>query len=118
MRQVSAPGVGEVGLGSGLQHRQVCSQPLKLLLLVLAEFLLFLTLSVAVRRSVVVGAPFWLSTPATASLILAWLLPLLRTVLLHLFGAVALEVPVRLAAVALVGAGSGHRGPPARDHGA
>ena len=83
-----------------------------LLLLVLAEFPLFLTLSVAVRRSVVVGAPFGLSTPATASLILAWLLPLLRTVLPHLFGAVALEVPVRLAAVALVGAGSG------RDHGA
>ena len=118
LRQVSAPGVGEVGLGSGLQPRQVCSQPLKLLLLVLADFLLFLTLSDAVRRSVVVGAPFWLSTPATASLILAWLLPLLRMVLLHSFGAVALEVPVRLAAVALVGAGSGHRGPPARDYGA
>ena len=53
LRQVSAPGVGEVGLGSGLQQHQVCSQPLKLLLLVLAEFLLFLTLSVVVRRKVV-----------------------------------------------------------------
>ena len=64
---MSAPGVGEVGLGSGLQQRQVCSQPLKLLPLVLAEFLLFLTLSVAVRRSVVVGAPFWLRTPGNVS---------------------------------------------------
>ena len=75
MRQVNAPGVGEAGLGSGLQQRQVCSQPLKLLLLILAEFLLFLTLSVVVGRSVVVGAPFWLITPPTTSLILAWLLP-------------------------------------------
>ena len=99
-QETIAPGERSRGLRSWLRQRtterQVCSQPLKLLLFVSAEFLLFLTLSVAVRRSVVIGAPFWLSAPATASRILAWLLPLLRTVLLHLFGAVALEVPYAL----------------------
>ena len=72
---MSAPGVGEVGLGSGLQQRQGCSQPLKLLLLVIAEFLLFLTLSLAVRRGVVVGALFGLELPPPPRLFLPGFFP-------------------------------------------
>ena len=77
---------------------------MELLLRVRAKLLLFLTLSIAVRGGVVVGALFRLSTPPnTAALVLPLLLPRLRTVLLHLLGAVTLEMPVRLASMALVG---------------
>ena len=115
---MSAPDVGQVDLISGMQQRQVSNQTLELLLLVRAKLLLFLTLSLAMRDVVVVGAPFRLSTPlTTAALVLPLLLPRLRTVLLYLLGAVTLETPVRLASMALVGSGRRHRGPPARDHG-
>ena len=87
-----------------MQQRQVSNQALELLLLVHTKLLLFLTLSIAVRGGVVVGAPFRLSTsPATAALVLPLLLPRLRTVLLHLLGAVTLEMPVRIALMALAG---------------
>ena len=95
MRKVSTPDVQEVGLVNLLQQCQVRSQPLKLLLLV--------TLSIAVLRGVVFGAPRALIVAATALLAFP-LLPPLRTALLHLLGAVALEVPVLLALVALIGA--------------
>ena len=104
LRQVSAPDVGQIDLTSGMQQRQVGNQALELLLLVRAKLLMFLTLSIAVRGGVVVGAPFRLSTPpTTAALVLPLLLPRLRTVLLHLLGAVTLKMPVRLASMALVG---------------
>ena len=103
MRQVSTPDVQEVGLASLLQQRQVRSQPLKLLLLFIPELLLLVTLSIAVLRGVVFGAPLGLIVAATALLAFP-LLPPLRTALLHLLGAVALEVPVLLALVALIGA--------------
>ena len=102
LRQVSTPDVQEVGLASLLQQRQVCSQPLKLLLLI-PDILLLVTLSIAVLRGVVFGAPLGLIVAATALLAFP-LLPPLRTALLHLLGAVALEVPVLLALVALIGA--------------
>ena len=103
LRQVSTPDVQEVGLASLLQQRQVRSQPLKLLLLFIPELLLLVTLSIAVLRGVVFGAPLGLIVAATALLAFP-LLPPLRTALLHLLGAVALEVPVLLALVALIGA--------------
>ena len=62
---MSAPDVGQVDLTSGMQQRQVSNQAWKLLLLVRAKLLLFLTLSIAVRGGVVVGAPFRLNTPRT-----------------------------------------------------
>ena len=103
MRQVSAPDVGQVDLTSGMQQREVGNQALELVLLVCAKLLLFLTLSTAVRGGVVVGAPFRLSTPPpTAALVLPLLFPRLR-LLLHVLGAVTLEMPVRLASMALVG---------------
>ena len=102
-RQVSTPDVQEVGLASLLQQHQVRSQSLKLLLLFIPELLLLVTLSIAVLRGVVFGAPLGLIVAATALLAFP-LLPPLRTVLLHLLGAVALEVPVLLALVALIGA--------------
>ena len=87
-----------------MQQRQVGNQALELLLLASAKLLLFLTLIIAVRGGVVVRATFRLSTPpATAALVLPLLLPRLRTVLLHLLGAVTLEMPVRLALMALAG---------------
>ena len=87
-----------------MQQRQVGNQALELLMLVRAKLLLFLTLSIAVRNGVVVGAPFRLSTPpTTAALVLPLLLSRFRTVLMHLFGAVTLEMRVRLASMALVG---------------
>ena len=70
MRQASAPDVGQVHLTSGMQQRQVSNQASELLLLVRAKLLLFLTLSVAVRGGVVVGAPFRLSTPPTTAAVL------------------------------------------------
>ena len=79
------------------------SQPLKLLLLFIPELLLLVTLSIAVIRGVVLGAPLGLIVAATALLAFS-LLPPLRTALLHQLGAVALEVPVLLALVALIGA--------------
>ena len=104
LRQVSAPDVGQVDLTSGMQQRQVGNQALELFLLVRAKLLLFLTLSIAVRGGVVAGAPFPLSTPpTTAALVIPLPLPRLRTVLLHLLGAFTLEMPVRLASMALVG---------------
>ena len=51
-----------------------------------------------------VRAPLWLIVAATALLAFPLLLPTLRTALFHLLGAVALEVPVLLALVALIGA--------------
>ena len=51
---------------------------------------------------VVFGAPLWLIVAATALLAFPLLAPL-RTALLHLLGAVALEVPALLALVALIG---------------
>ena len=60
---MSAPDVGQVDLTSGMQQRQVGDQALELLLLVRAKLQLFLTLSIAVRGGVVVGAPFRLSSP-------------------------------------------------------
>ena len=73
-------------------------------MLVRANLLIFLTLSIAVRGGVVVGAPFRLNTPpTTAPVVLALFLPRPRTVLLHLLGAVTLEMPARLALMALVG---------------
>ena len=101
---MSTPDVQEVGLASLLQQRQVRSQPLKLLLLFIPELLLLVTLSIAVLRGVVFGAPLGLIVAATALLAFPLLLPPLRTALLHLLGAVALEVPVLLALVALIGA--------------
>ena len=99
-----------------LQQRQVRSQPLKLLLLLIPGLLLPFTLSIAVLRGVVFGAPLGLIVAATGVLAFP-LLPPLRTALLHLLGAVALEVPVLLALVALIGAcRDRHRGPTARDH--
>ena len=101
---MSAPDVGQVDLTSGMQQRQVGNQDLELLLLVRAKLLLFLTLSNAVHVGVVVGVPFRLSTtPTTAALVLPLLLPRLRTVFLHMLGAVTLEMPIRLASTALVG---------------
>ena len=67
------------------------------------ELLLLVTLSIAVFRGVVFGAPVGMIVAATALLAFP-LLPPLRTALLHLLGAVALEVPVLLALVALIGA--------------
>ena len=121
---MSTPDFQEVGLASLLQQRQVRSQPLKLLLpfipelllLVIPELLLLVTLSIAVLRGVVFGAPPGLIV-ATTALLSFPLLPPRRTALLHLLGAVALEVPVLLALVALIGASRDrHRGPTARDH--
>lgn len=122
---MSGTDAGQVDLTNGMQQRQVSNQALELLLLVRAKFLLLLTLSIAVRGGVVVGAPFRLSTaPTTAALVLPWLLPRLlprlRVVLRPLrllLGAVTLEMPVRLAPMALVGRGRRHRGSPARNHG-
>ena len=115
---MSVPDAGQVDLTNGMQPRQVGNQALDVLLLVRAKLLMFLTLSIAVRGGVGVGAPFWLSTPpTTAALVLPPPLPRLRTVLLHLLGAVTLQMPVRLAIMALVGGGRRHRGPSARDHG-
>ena len=72
--------VWQIGLNSGMQQRQVGNQALKLLMIVRAKLLLFLTLSNAVR-SVVVGAMFRLSnSPTTAALVLALLFLRLRTV--------------------------------------
>ena len=69
------------------------------------------------RGGVAVGAPFRLSIPSTtAALVLPLDVPRLWTVLLHLLGAVTLELSVRLASMALVGRGRHHRGPPAQDH--
>ena len=77
----------------------------------------FVTLCIAVLRGVVFGAPSGLIVGATALLAFPLLLPSLTTALLHLLGAVALEVPVLLALVALIGASRDrHRGPTARDH--
>ena len=76
-----------------LQQRQVRSQPLKLLLIFIQELLLLVTLSIAVLRGVVFGAPLGLIVAATAMLAFPLQAPL-RTALLHLLGAVALEVPV------------------------
>ena len=101
---MSTPDVQEVGLASLLQQRQVRSQPLKLLLLFIPELLLLVTLSIAVLRGVVFGAPLGLIVAATALLAFPLLLPPLWTAVLHLLGAVALEVPVLLALVALIGA--------------
>ena len=85
-------------------QRQVGNETLGLPLIVRAKLLLFVTLGIAVRGGIVVGAPFLLSTPpTTAAIVLPLLLPRLRTVLLHLLGAVTLEMPVRLASMALVG---------------
>ena len=85
-------------------QRQVGNQALELLLFVRAIFVLFLTLSIVVRGGVAVGAPFRLSIhPTTAALVLPLLLPRLRTVVLHLLGAVTLYMPVSLASMALVG---------------
>ena len=104
LHQVSAPDFGQVDLTSGMQQRQVGKHVLEPLLLGRANILLFLTLSIAVRGGVGVGAPFRLSTlPITAALVLPLLLPRLRTVLLHLLRAVVLEMPVRLPSMALVG---------------
>ena len=86
-----------------MQQRQVSNQVLELFLLVRAKLLLFLALSIAVRGGVVVGAPFRLSTPPTTAALVLPLLPRFRTVLLHLLGAVTLEISVRLASMALVG---------------
>ena len=96
MRQVSTPDVQEVGLASLLQQRQVRSQPL--------TFLLLFTLSIAVLRGIVFGALVGLIVAATALLTFPFVLPPLRMALLHLSGAVALEVPVLYALVALIGA--------------
>ena len=63
-----------------------------------------LTLSIAVLRGVVFGAPLGLIVAATAFLAFPLLLPPLRAALLHRLGAVALEVPVLLALVAVIGA--------------
>ena len=101
---MSTPDVQEVGLASLLQQRQVRSQPLKLLLLFIPEILLLVTLSIAVRRGVVFGAPLGLIVAATVLLAFPLLRPPLRTALLHLLGAVAVEVPVLPALVALIGA--------------
>ena len=101
---MSAPYVGKVDLTSGMQQRDVSNQALVLLLLVCAKLLLFLTHSTAVRGDCVVGAYFWLSTPPTTSaLAFPLLLHQLWTVVLHLLGEVTLEIPVRLAPMALVG---------------
>ena len=101
---MSAPDVDQVDLTSRMQQRQVGNQALELVLLIRAKLLLFLKLSIAVRGGVVVGAPFRLSTPpTTAALVLPLLLPRLRTVFLHLLGAITLEMPVSLASMALVG---------------
>ena len=103
MRQVSTPDVQGVDLASLLQQRQARSQPLKLFLLFIPELLLLVTLSIAVLRGVVFEAPLGLIVAATALLAFPLLLPSLRTALLHLLGAVALEVPALLALVALIG---------------
>ena len=87
-----------------LQQRQVRSQPLKLLPVFIPELLLLVTLSIVVLRVVVFGAPLGLIVAATALLAFPLLLPPLWTAVLHLLGAVALEVPVLLALVALIGA--------------
>ena len=102
--QVSTPDVQEVGLASLLQHRQLRSQPLKLHLLFIPELNLLVTLSIAVLHGVVFGARLGLIVAVTALLTFPLLLPPRRTALLHLFGAIALEVPVLLALVALIGA--------------
>ena len=68
------------------------------------ELLLLVTLSIPVLRGVVFGAPLGLIVAATVLHAFPLLLPPLRTALLHLLGAVALEVPVLLALVALIGA--------------
>ena len=87
-----------------MQQHEVGNQALELLLLVGAKLLRFLTLSIAVRGGVVVGAPFRLSTPpTTAAFVLPLLLPRLRTILLLLLGAVTLEMPVHFTSMALVG---------------
>ena len=78
-------------------------RPLTLLLLFIPELLLLVTLSIAVLRSVVFGASLGLIIAATPLLAFP-LLPPLTTALLLLLGAVALEVPVLLALVALIGA--------------
>ena len=103
LRQVRTPDAQEVGLASLLQQRQVRRQPLKLLLLFIPELLLLVTLSITVLRGVVFGAPLGLIVAPTALLTFP-LLPPLRTALLHLLGAVALELPVLLVLVALIGA--------------
>ena len=101
---MSASDVGQVDLTSGMQQCQVDNQAVKLLLLFHLKLLLFLTLSIAVRGAVVIGAQFRLSIPPpTAGLILLLLLPRLRTVLLHLLAAVTKKMPVRLLLMALVG---------------
>ena len=99
---MSTPDVQKVGLGSLLQQRQVRSQPLKLLLLFIPELLLLVTLSIAVLRGVIFGAPLGQLVAVTALLAFPLLLPPLRTALLHLLGAVALDVFVLLALVALI----------------
>ena len=101
---MSTPDVQEIGLASVLQQRQVRSQPLKLLLLFIPELLLLVTLSIAVLRGVIFGAPLGQLVAVTALLAFPLLLPPLRTALLHLLGAVALDTPVLLALVELIGA--------------
>ena len=60
------------------------SQPLKLFLLFMPEILLLVTLSFAVLRGVVFGAPLGLIVATTALPAFPLLLPPLRTTLLHL----------------------------------
>ena len=91
-------------LGQLAAARQVHSRPLKLLLLFIPELLLLVTLSIAVLRGVVFGTPLGLIVAAIALLAYPLLLPPLRTALLHLLGVVALDTPVLLALVELIGA--------------
>ena len=83
-----------------MQQSQVRSQPLKLLLLFIPEHLMLVTLSIAVLRGVVFGAPLGLIVAATA-LLAVLLLPPLGTALLHLLGAVTLDVPLPFACLVL-----------------
>ena len=86
------------------------------MLLLVSVVLLSLALSIAVRLRAVKGTPLGLPTRPTSAL-LAWLLLFRRTRRLRRLRTVSLEMSKLLAAVALVAAGPGHRGSPARDRG-
>ena len=100
LRQVCTPDVGEAcRVRRWFEKRQVCSQGLELFLPVLELFLklfLLVSLRVAVVRGLVVGTPF------AASTFLSLLLSPFGTTFLRQLRAVALEVTVSLALVALI----------------
>ena len=96
LRQVSTPDVPEVSLVSLLQQRPVRSQPLKLLLLFIQELLLVVTLSIAVLRGVVFGAPLGLIVAATALLAFPVFFPRLGRLFCTCWGQSRLKCPYSL----------------------